>query len=180
MPFLRRVFSALCAALCLVTLTLAAAGCGGKSDTSSSTIKSTSTAAATQQTTPPAAKGSDGQFIAQADAICKKANVRLAHSGPKGEKTAELVAGVVENETIERKAVAELGGLKPPAALVSAWTKLLGDRRGLANGLGNLAAATKREDQAALSSLGPPKEKLHADLTKVASAAGFKDCAKIG
>jgi hypothetical protein len=119
-------------------------------------------------------------FIEQADPICRKANVLLAQSSAKGKKPAELAVAVVANEAIERKAAAELAHLTPPPALASAWTKLLGDRRELANGLGNLAAAVKRQDQTALPASGKSKKKLHADLTKVASAAGFKDCSKIG
>jgi hypothetical protein len=167
-------------ALGVALLSLAAPGCGGKSDVSSSVGKSTSTAAETGQTSASVSAKSEQSFIAQADAICRTSNVRLAHSKAKGEKTAELVAGVIANETIERKALAELGGLSPPPGLASVWKKMLGDRRDLANGLGNLAAATKREDQTALPALGKQKDKLHADLTKVASAAGFKDCSKIG
>jgi hypothetical protein len=167
-------------ALGVALLSLAASGCGGKSDVSGSISKSTSTTAETGQTSAPVSAESEQPFIAQADAICHTSNVRLAHAKAKGEKTAELVAGVIANETIERKALAELGGLRAPPALASVWKKILGDRRGLANGLGNLAAATKREDQTALPALGKQKENLHADLTKVASAAGFKDCSKVG
>jgi hypothetical protein len=161
-------------------LSLAASGCGGKSDASSSIGKNPSTAAETGQTSAPVSAESEQPFIAQADAICHTSNVRLAHAKAKGEKTAELVAGVIANEAIERKALAELGGLRPPPTLASVWKSILGDRRGLANGLGSLAAATEREDQAALPALEKQKEILHADLTKVASAAGFKDCSKIG
>jgi hypothetical protein len=178
MPLLLRRSSPLCATFCLATVALAAVGCGGKSD--ASTTKSASAVAARTQSTTPAAAGPEQQFITHADGICQRTNARLAQSGPKGEKTAELVAGVVEHETIERRAVAELGGLKPSPALASAWGKMLSDRRDLANGLGALAAATKREDQAAISTLGKSKKSLHADLTKVASATGFKDCAKVG
>ncbi|HXP37616.1 MAG TPA: hypothetical protein VN817_07605 [Solirubrobacteraceae bacterium] len=180
MIFRRRGSTATCATLFGAALALAASGCGGKSAAPSSTVKSASTAAATRPATAPVAAGSERHFIARADAICRKANVRLGHAGPKGGTTTELVAGVVENEKIERTTVAELRRLTSPPALAPAWAKLLGDRRDLANGLGNLAAAVKRRDQTVLPSMQQSKEKLHADLTEVASAAGFKDCAKIG
>jgi hypothetical protein len=185
MLFDRRGAVFLCALLASAVLLLA--GCGGKSSTAGSAATGTS-ASATSNDTSTAASGASSSsgtaasaFIAQADTICGKANVLLARSSrAKGRTTAELAAAVVANETIERKAAAELAGLMPPTTLAPAWKRLLNDRRALADELGNLAAAVKRESQEALVTLGKSKKKLHTDLRQVAGKAGFKDCAKIG
>jgi hypothetical protein len=179
----RRGGAFICAMLASALFLLA--GCGGKSSSagnpsasSSSTSSGTTSAStgASGTSSPPLSK----QFIAQADPICRKANSLLARSSAKGKKAPELAEAVVVNETIERKTAAALAKLSPPPALASGWAKMLGYRRALANELGTLAAAVKREDSSAVPALTRSKKKLHRDLSQLARSAGFKYCAKIG
>jgi hypothetical protein len=186
MLFDRHRTGPLCAVLASVALLLA--GCGRKSTTAGSaatgtspgaTSSGTSTAApSTSSSSPPGA--SAAAFIAQADPICRKANVLLAQSSAKGKNAAELAAAVIVNETVERKAATELAKLTPPSGLASVWVKMLNYRRELANALGNAAVAVKREAKASLPALTKAKKKLHRELSQTASSAGFKDCAKVG
>jgi hypothetical protein len=123
--------------------------------------------------------GPKQQFIAQADAICHKSNEQLARSHVKSKEPAVVAAAIVRNETIERRALGELARLTPPAELAPAWGKMLGYRRSLAGGLGNLAAAVRRGDKK-FTALAKSKKQLHAELLEVGGRAGFRDCAKIG
>jgi hypothetical protein len=170
-------------------LALVLAGCGGKSDASRSTAppasaKGTSSAA---QTTPapttstqaPAPTSSSKQFVAQADAICRKANARLARSKAKSRQPSDVAALIQGNQAIEQEAIGRLAKLGAPAELLPAWHKMLGYRRTLADQLGVYATAVGLGVKQ-LSSLAASKKKLHAELLKVGREAGFKDCAKIG
>lgn len=170
-----------------------AAGCGGgssasgaggstASDTSSTAgVSSRSSTTATQtDTTRSSSAAPAAKFIARADAICRGANAQLANS-PKvaSKRPAAIAAVIVKNEAIERKTVGELSKLKPPAELARAWAKVLGDRRLLANQLGDFAAGV-RQGEKKFPALAASKKQLHAELHEVAGKAGFKDCASIG
>jgi type IV secretory pathway TrbL component len=118
--------------------------------------------------------------VAEADVICRKANVQLAKSKLKSKTTATVAAAVAaQNGATERRALGELAKLRPPSAAAPTWAKMLNVRRSLANGLDDFAAAIRRGEKK-FTALGKEKKKLHAELTAVGSEAGFKDCAKIG
>jgi hypothetical protein len=156
-------------------------GCGGGAKTTSAAGKATSSS--TSSDAPGKAADSSGStrgFIARADAICRETNAKLARTQPKGESPDQVAAAVVENETIERKANGRLAQLTPPATLAPTWSKMLGYRRSLANQLGSLAAATRNHATASVTSLGGSKKKVHGELRRLATNAGFKDCAKVG
>src|SRR5882757_3356676 len=131
----------------LVCAGLLLGGCGGKSrtmvsatSTTTSSAHATSGASATPRTAVVATRA---ELIAQADPVCRKANTELAATS-RGKTTAALAAGVVKNETIERRAGRELGALKPPKALAPAYRRMLFIRTSLANRLGELAAIVER------------------------------------
>ena len=162
----------------MATLSPVAAGCGGKSDVSSSSGAGAGTPSGGRKTAPRPAV-SKRQFVAQADAICRRVNAELADSRVKGERPAELAALIVRNEAIERKAAGELARLTPPPGLASDWARLLGYRRSLATQLGEFAAAV-RSGKRQFPALAKAKERLHADLLETAVHVGLKDCAKTG
>jgi hypothetical protein len=117
--------------------------------------------------------------MAQADAICRKANTRLAKTHAKSRTAEGIAVAAVENEKIERTTVGELAKIKPPAELAAAWAKLLGIRRSLANRLGDFAAALRR-GETKFPRLSKSKKQLRAELSAVGSHAGFEDCTKVG
>jgi hypothetical protein len=192
MPLPRRGQTSACIALCSVLLSLAALGCGGKSDASSSgnaattsstartgsTAHSSSTPGTTSTQTTVAAPPPK-QFIARADAICHTSNVRLARAKLKSKQPKAVAAAIRTNQKIEEKALAELSKLKPSVELVAAWQKMLGYRRSLASQLGVYATAVGFGVKS-FSSLAVSKKALHAKLLHVGHKAGFKDCAQIG
>jgi hypothetical protein len=166
----------------LVVLVLAGlAGCGGgaKRTSAAGKVASSSSSRAASATSSGDSSVSTRDFIAHADAICREANATLART-PKAESRAQVAAAVVANETIERKADGRLAQLTPPAALASRWSRMLGYRRVLANQLGALAAATRTNATASVNSLASSKKRVHGELRRLATMAGFKDCAKVG
>jgi hypothetical protein len=172
-------------------LTLAASGCGGKSDASSTaTSGNTDTTRSTGRTRSNSTSGTTStqtaaatlpqkQFIARADAICREANVQLARTKVKSKQSKAIAAVIKGNQAIEEKALSELGKLKPSDQIAAVWQKMLGYRRSLASQLGVYATAVGFGVKS-FSSLAASKKALHAKLLQVGRKAGFKDCSKIG
>ncbi len=185
MSFARRNSASVLAALCIAIACLAVAGCGGKSEasgTGTTTNASTPSTASssTSSTATTAVPPAEQPFVAEADAICRKANMQLAKTQLKKNTTLAAAAGVAaRNAATERGALAELTKLTPPSALAPTWAKMLSVRRSLVRGLDELAAAIRRGGEK-FPALRKQKKQLHAELTAVGSKAGFKDCAKIG
>lgn len=184
----RRSTLSICAALALAAVVLT--GCGGKSsaDRSHSRGDGAATARSTQasstRTVAPTESPVDPQgrsFVAQADPLCRETNQQLARSSAQGKsKGPDLVAALIRNETIERRAMGRLAKLTPPAGLVPDWRKMLRYRQSLADQLGRLAAAVRVKAKASEEHLISAKKRSHRQLREVAGKAGFKDCAKVG
>lgn len=184
MPLLRRRSASVCVVLCLVPLSLAASGCGGKSVASSSThgggTESSTAASATSQTSSAPVSPSAKPFIARADPICHEENVRLARSAKVKSQQPQTVATTIKgNQAIEQQALGQLTELKPPSELAGAWKTMLEYRGALARQLGAYATAVGSGVKS-FSSLAASKRKLHAELLATGHKAGFNDCAKIG
>jgi len=191
MPTDRRGAFLIC--VMLVSATFLLAGCGGKSSTgtasagSSGTSKTAKPAETDASSSQPGADASRKQFIARADPICRRFNVELARSSAKGKggigngrERAAYVAGLLKNETIERRANSELARLAQPPALTADWGEMLADRRLLAKQLGELATALVRKNKVSEQELVNRKKEWHQALRQVAVKAGFKDCARVG
>jgi hypothetical protein len=185
--------AAISAALCSVALAFGIASCDGKIG-GSGTGATGATAPGTKQAGGAASGPSTAaqvapasvtskQFIAQADAICRRANAGIARSETKlkgkRRKPDAHAAVVTRNQEIEEEAIKELVKLKPTADLTAAWQKMSLYRQALAHQLGVYVTATRLR----VTNLGPlvaSKKKLHAELREVGSRAGFNDCAKLG
>ncbi len=192
MPFAWNNRATVSAALCSVALALGIASCGGKSGASSAGTKATAPVRSERVGSAPGTSTAaqvaptsvtSKQFIAQADEICRRANVGLARSEAKVKgklrKPDAHAAVITRNQEIEEKAIKELAKLKPPADLAGAWQKMSLYRQALARQLGVLATATRLR-VTNLAQLAASKRKLHAELHEVGSKAGFNDCAKRG
>ena len=190
MPFARNTRATISTALCSVALALGVASCGGKSGASSTETKATAPVRSGREGSAPGASTApqvaptsvaSKQFIAQADEICRRANVGLARSEAEAKgklrKPDAHAAVITRNQEIEEKAIEELTKLKPPADLAGAWQKMSFYRQALARQLGVLATATRLR-VTNLAQLAASKKKLHAELDEVGSKAGFSDCAK--
>ena len=169
--------------LCVALACLVGAGCGGKSNGAAGDAKATSPAATTTATgkgESTAATGANRQFIAKADAACRRVNGELRKSKAKGSKPAQLAALVVANETIERKGVKKLSKLTAPAPLAEPWKMVLIYREELANELARLAHAVRRHDTGPFARLQKAKKEIRAKLAAEGNKFGFKDCARTG
>jgi hypothetical protein len=157
------------------------AGCGGGSrDAATARGATASPGAGSGLKSSRGGSLSRAQFVARADGICRTTNAELARTTPKGRGPANIAAAVVENETIERSSNSRLAQLTAPAELASTWTRMLAYRRRLADQLGSLAAAARREATASVKALSASKKRVHGELHELAARAGFKDCAKVG
>jgi hypothetical protein len=170
--------------LCLALACLVGAGCGGKSNGAAGDAKATSPGATTTATSKgessAAATDANRQFIAKADAACRRVNGELRNSKAKGSKPAQLAALVVANETIERKGVKKLSKLTAPAPLAEPWKMVLIYREELANELARLAHAVRRHDTGPFARLQKAKKEIRAKLAAEGNKFGFKDCARTG
>jgi hypothetical protein len=167
----------------------AIAGCGGssKASTSSSTTSgasssntaSTSAASSTSTTTarPPA---SSATFVAAADAVCRRYNDEIIALGAKNASAAEIKRIVPPTIAIEHATIRSMRALQPPASLAADWQRMIGFRQRLVNELGSLLADASNDKSAAEKSLAAAKGEAHTELTKTATAHGFKDCGKVG
>jgi hypothetical protein len=162
------------AALMLGLVGLVVSGCG-----SSSKSVHSSPATATTTTTAASSRPSSS-FIARADVICARANAQIIALDARGSSTAEVERVIPRTIAIERRGVDRLATLKPPAALASAWRSMLADRRELANMLGTLLDAARRNDGGSLARLAASKKRVHTNLSKTAADNGFKDCGMVG
>ncbi len=185
MLFDRRRLASLCVAFMFAAFTLA--GCGGKSSAGNSSISSASATSKSASSSTDTGRrsgidSSEKQFIALADPVCRKISTELARSSrvTVTPQAPGFAAGLIKNETIERRGNVGLAKLTPPLTLRPEWRKMLGYRRVLANQLGAYAAAIERKAKASEEALAGGKKQAHRQLREVAGKAGFTDCAKVG
>jgi hypothetical protein len=169
----------------------AIAGCGGSSKastssstasgagaTSSSNTASTSAASSTSTTGRPPA--SSATFVAAADAVCRRYNDEIIALGAKTASAAEIKRIVPPTIAIEHATIRSMRALKPPASLATDWQRMIGFRQRLVDELGSLLADASKDNSAVEKSLATAKGEVHTELTKTATAHGFKDCGKVG
>jgi hypothetical protein len=170
----------------LALVMLAFVGCGGAStDSSVSTATrgraTTDTTASSRTSTRPAqTAAADAHFVARADAVCRRANAEITSVQAKSSSPKEVERIVPRNVALEREGIARLAKLAPPPSLQVVWRSMLGYRRTLAAELTRLLDAAKAKDATAIKSLTVSKRSVHKELSKLATAHGFKDCAKVG
>jgi hypothetical protein len=158
----------------------AIAGCGGSSSATPGAATQSSASASTASTASSAPSAASAPFVAQAEAVCRRVNAEIVALDAKAGTAAEVKRVVPPTIAIERKGIAALGKLDPPASLARDWRRMLDDRRKLAVMLGGLLDAAKKNDGTSIKPLAASKKRVHVSLTKTATANGFKDCAKVG
>jgi hypothetical protein len=174
----------LMAVILMVAIGLPATGCGGSS---SGSTGRPGTAAATTAPRPQSGTSSDpsggtvkSRFIAAADAICGRLNAAIADPLGTVLNDTNLARLAPAHALLEKKAVSELGRLKPPESLASDWLKLLAYRRTLAKELAEVGAAAKAHDAASIKKLGASKKRVHRQLEALAARDGFGPCGEAG
>jgi hypothetical protein len=170
MPSVRRSLALICTASCLACASIAAVGCGGKSDAARSSDGGSATGAA----------GSEQSFRAQADAVCARINKDILAVKVKSATAAEVIRVAPRTIALERTGIGELEKLAPPSSLEGAWQRILGYRRTLAGELAQLLDIARRNDGSSIKPLAAAKKQAHAGLSQLAKRAGFKACAKVG
>lgn len=123
---------------------------------------------------------STSQFVARADATCRRINAEISSIKANSASLAEIKRIVPRTVPLERRGVAALEKLAPPSSLANDWRRMLGYRRTLAGELAGLLKGAESKDAAALKALAASKKRTHASLTSAAKANGFKACAKVG
>jgi len=156
---------------------LAAAGCGGSSTAAPSGSAASRTEPTESRTSNDSAARS--RLIAKADAICRRLNRELA-AAPSRLEARQIASSAPRNAALERRALAELGRLRPPASLARDWRQIIAYRRTLAEELAELGRYAKAGDVPAMKALGASKKRVHQKLSELATRDGFKDCSRVG
>jgi hypothetical protein len=160
----------------LLLATLLVTGCGGGGPTTASNRTASNSAAVSSGA---AIESSELHLIDAAGAICERLNAEIVKSSNRVD-VAEIVHVAPRNAVLERRAVAELARLTPPAALAHDWHQLLAYRRTLAQQLVTLVGYARRNDSHALDTLIAAKERLRGQLRVTAASLGLQDCGAIG
>jgi hypothetical protein len=165
----------------LAAVALSAAGCGGGSSTAATgNVAASSPSAATGKNAQASGALSKPQLVAQADAVCKRLNTELARVQAKSETAQEALRVVPRNIALERRALAELNGLRPAPSLAKGWAQIIADRKVLVDELAKLLDDASKGDKAGIRKLAQSKQLAHTTLNQAAKAQGFKDCGVLG
>jgi hypothetical protein len=152
-----------------VCLALTVSACGGSS-------KDT---AVSQRTTADATH-LNARFFARANAICKRATVRVA-AGPDIRSLATLEQAAARAADEAKAAVGQLQELTPPAAVAAAdWSRLIAYRQQLADKLITLRELAASGSLNGSTPVRRSIDNLHRMLSGVARRVGVNQCAEIG
>lgn len=165
----------------------ALAGCGGGSSSSAATSggrtpgsASTSSTATSTSTSSSNASASRDRFVAEAEAICSRAQKELnAVKLPARVTFAEILRFAPGHASTERRAVNELDRLTVPTALGQAWRQVVAARRKLAGILTEVVVAARRKDLKKIEALSATKERERGLLAESARRAGLRACGEV-
>lgn len=170
------------AALTLGAVALVASGCGGSSSKTGSASTASAKAAPTTAIFPttPAVKLASGKplsrarWIAEGDAICARANTKLAPISIRS--TADFGRLLPQIAIYTRAESAELSKLVPPRSMAHDWAQIVNDLR-LYSAYGNAIAryALAKNDSAARP-LFAAAATLHEKMFAIALRDGFRHC----
>jgi len=165
----------LTAAAAVIALVLAGCGSSGRAGAPAATaIRSTPTkSGASNESAGPS------RLIARADAVCRQVNRQLI-AAPASLDASQIARDAPRNAALERRAVAQLRKLTPPASLARDWRQILAYRQTLAGQLVELAKYVKALDVRHVQALAASKKQTHRKLAGLAIRDGFKDCANVG
>jgi hypothetical protein len=131
-------------------------------------------------TSVAAAQVFPASFVQTTNAICSRMNSEFEAHKPKSDALQEIARLSPGRAALERRTVAELGKLAPPARLAGDWRRILGYRRTLAEELQRLGAAAKQGDKGAVAALSVSKKREHEILHQEALRHGLLGCAVVG
>jgi hypothetical protein len=154
---------------CITTVAVCVSGCGGSTSTSD---RSASSARSSSPGTP-------AQFVSHADGICRQFNTQINRNQSRP-GTPDFSRVTFHNAQLERADAEHLESLTPPSRLAVTWKQMNVYRRTLATELFALVEALNARDQRRVHTLALSKLRVHEKLLRLASIAGFKDCAQVG
>jgi len=169
----------------VIAACLLATGCGGAPARGRGASASTGESTHTGRTAaiPPAASSvntsSTTGFIARADAICARVNDEIPNPKSAGTTMAAVAREVPGIAAIERRGVAELKALSPPATLAQQWRRIVGYRSTLAGKLVPLIRYARQRDLRKVAALGQVKARVHHVLFLAARRIGSQQCGKV-
>lgn len=181
-------------ALALTATTLAASGCGGSSKAASTASTAASTTATTSATAPatdatpqlaPAThvKVATGtplprvRFIASADAICARANTKIAAVSVVDKQ--ELARAFPQTAVYEAGEANQLTKLVPPAAMAHDWGLIISDFHRYSEYANVAARDSEAKNIEAAIPLFQPAARIHEQLDAIAKHDGFKHCSEL-
>jgi hypothetical protein len=131
--------------------------------------------------TTAAAGSVGGGLMASAERTCGQLNARLkASEPPRGATARQVASNALAHAALEHQTLAELQALAVPSALAARWRQMLSYRRTLVSELLTLAHAWTVGDQQMIVALAGSKERVHQQMYRLARAAGFNACARVG
>jgi hypothetical protein len=165
------------AALAVVALT-AALGCGSQTGSPQPTGTGAVPAGKTAHLSKEIARTgplSRTQLISQADAICRRVNLKRAAIRL---ETRQDYALLLPLATYERTALEQMRSLTPPASMAVSWKKILADTQTAIDSIDGLAQAGIAGDSTELERESLVGGKALRETFVLAKREGFKDCAK--
>lgn len=158
--------------LALLAATVALGGCGGSgSSTGSGT---------TSDPNLPSSVNAEARFVGAAETICQRLTNEFSRTKLKKQTVAELVRVLPGRPAAERRVLAELSKLVPPAAAAASMREVIRERTALAAQLEELEHAAKANDTVAIKKLATSKGQLHRQLRASAEQAGIATCGLTG
>jgi hypothetical protein len=166
--------------LALVTVALAAGGCGGGSvdARSAGPLPSGPFKAKSGGPLPPSPPPLP--VVAKADAICRRLNTQIQASKQTSLSPKEIARFAPRNAALEKAALKRLSKLKPPTLIKHDWRQVMAYRRTLMEQLVKLGKYAKVNNSRAIKALTKSKKQVHLALLTIGTLDGFKDCTRTG
>ena len=168
------------AALGVVAITLTIAACGSSSKASGTTgsgsggSTQTSTGAGSAEAKEPAGNLTREELIAQANAICARANARF--SSAKVTSTQELVQKLKDESAYNETQATELEKLVPPASMTRDWSTIVAGVRTIGANTVRVGEYADTQDANAGGRLLIATRTLRSKLSNIAKRNGITEC----
>jgi hypothetical protein len=129
---------------------------------------------------PSASSAAASDFIAAADAICRRLSRDI--TDPKGTvlNPKSLARLAPRHAALEYRAVKALSKLMPPPSIRAAWLAVVDERSTLAAELARLGRAAEANDVSEINKLAARKASMYRKLAVLATRTGVGACGKAG
>jgi hypothetical protein len=120
------------------------------------------------------------ELATKANAICKKATVKLEAVAKKGVRTVQAIAHVApELATFEETALVELSKLIPPAELEEDWKAFVAGAQTLAENTSKIGEDAKANDLKSAKGLVKSSTATQKQMIGIAKRDGIKECEQV-